>query len=115
MEASGHARWFERWLAERNCELWIGDATEIARKRECKQKADRQDAQHILRLLLKDDFAQIWVPKNTWFSPICHSGTRAKAKQEESAARAAMRPARTRGQRSLLLKPLLLPMFQASM
>jgi transposase len=62
MEASGQARWFERLLGERNIELWIGDATEIARKRERKQKTDRQDAQHILRLMLKDDFPQIWVP-----------------------------------------------------
>jgi len=62
MEASGHARWFERLLAELNIELWIGDAAEIHRKRERKQKTDRQDAQHILRLLLKDDFPQIWVP-----------------------------------------------------
>src|SRR5258705_2576733 len=62
MEASGHARWFERLLAELNIELWIGDAAEIARKRDRKQKTDRQDAQHILRLLLKDDFPQIWVP-----------------------------------------------------
>jgi transposase len=62
MEASGHARWFERLLAELNFELWIGDATEIQRKRERKQKTDRQDAQHILRLLLKDDFPRIWVP-----------------------------------------------------
>jgi hypothetical protein len=46
MEASGHARWFERLLAELNFELGIGDATEIARKRERKQKTDRQDAQH---------------------------------------------------------------------
>jgi transposase len=61
MEASGQARWFERLLAELNFELWIGDATEIARKRERKQKTDRQDAQHILRLLLKDDFPKIWV------------------------------------------------------
>jgi transposase len=61
MEASGHARWFERRLGELNFELWIGDATEIARKRERKQKTDRQDAQHILRLLLKDDFPRIWV------------------------------------------------------
>src|SRR6266576_1517469 len=29
---------------------------------ERKQKTDRQDAQHILHLLLKDDFPQIWVP-----------------------------------------------------
>jgi transposase len=62
MEASGHARWFERLLGELNFELWIGDATEIARKRERKQKTDRQDAQHILRLLLKDDFPKIWMP-----------------------------------------------------
>jgi transposase len=62
MEASGHARWFERLLGELNFELWIGDATEIARKRERKQKTDRQDAQHILNLLLKDDFPEIWVP-----------------------------------------------------
>src|ERR1700752_1516791 len=62
MEASGHARWFERLLSELNLELWIGDATAIARKRERKQKTDRQDAQHILKLLLKDDFPKIWVP-----------------------------------------------------
>ena len=62
MEASGQARWFERLLAELNVELWIGDAAEIRRKRERKQKTDRLDAQHILRLLLKDDFPRIWVP-----------------------------------------------------
>src|SRR5882724_8137919 len=62
MEASGQARWFERLLGELKFELWIGDATEIARKRERKQRTDRQDAQHILRLMLKDDFPQIWVP-----------------------------------------------------
>ena len=48
MEASGQARWFERLLGELKFELWIGDATEIARKRERKQKTDRQEAQHIL-------------------------------------------------------------------
>src|SRR5437870_9996624 len=40
MEASGHARWFERLLAELNIELWIGDAAEIRRKRERKQKTE---------------------------------------------------------------------------
>ena len=62
MEASGHARWFERLLAELQCELWIGDAAEISAKRVRKQKTDRQDAQMILRLMMKDDFPQIWVP-----------------------------------------------------
>ena len=50
MEASGHARWFERLLAELNFELWIGDAAEIRTKRVRKQKTDRQDAQLILQL-----------------------------------------------------------------
>jgi transposase len=62
MEASGHARWFERLLAELNFELWIGDTTEIARKRERKQKTDRQDAQHILQLMMENRFPKIWVP-----------------------------------------------------
>ena len=62
MEASGHARWFERLLAEMQIELWIGDAAEIQSKRARKQKTDRQDAQLILKLMLKDDFRQIWMP-----------------------------------------------------
>jgi transposase len=61
MEASGHARWFERLLAELQIELWIGDAAEIRSKQVRKQKTDRQDAQLILKLMLKDDFPQIWV------------------------------------------------------
>ena len=30
MEASGHARWFERLLAELQFELWIGDAADTS-------------------------------------------------------------------------------------
>ena len=62
MESSGHARWFERLLGELQIELWIGDATVIRAKRGRKPKTDRQDAQHILKLMLKDDFPKIWVP-----------------------------------------------------
>ncbi|HEX3104328.1 MAG TPA: IS110 family transposase [Terriglobales bacterium] len=62
MEASGHARWFERLVAELEFELRIGDAAEIRTQRVRKQKTDRQDAQLILRLLLEDRFPQIWVP-----------------------------------------------------
>jgi transposase len=62
MEASGHARWFERLLAELQLELWIGDAAVIRTKRVRKQKTDRQDAQLILQLLLEDRFPRIWVP-----------------------------------------------------
>ena len=62
MEASGHARWFERLVAELQFELRIGDAAEIRTKRVRKQKTDRQDARLILQLLLEDRFPQIWVP-----------------------------------------------------
>lgn len=33
MEASGHARWFERLLAELKVELWRGDAAKIQAQR----------------------------------------------------------------------------------
>jgi transposase len=62
MEASGHARWFERLLSELKFELWIGDAAEIRARRVRKQKTDRQDAELILQLLLENRFPQIWVP-----------------------------------------------------
>src|ERR1700756_428350 len=62
MEASGQARWFERLLAELQIELWIGDAAEIRAKRVREKKTDREDARHILRLLLEGRFPQIWVP-----------------------------------------------------
>jgi len=61
MEASGHARWFERLLGELKFELWIGDAAEIRTKRVRKQKTDRQDAQLLLRLMIEDRFPRIWV------------------------------------------------------
>ena len=62
MEASGHARWFERLLGELQFELRIGDAAEIRARRVRKQKTDRQDAQLILQLLLENRFPKIWVP-----------------------------------------------------
>ena len=62
MEASGHARWFERVLRQLEFELWIGDAAEIRTKRVHKQKTDRQDAQLLLRLMMEDRFPRIWVP-----------------------------------------------------
>jgi transposase len=40
MEATGHARWFERLLAELGFELWIGDPAEIKTKRDQKRKTE---------------------------------------------------------------------------
>ena len=67
MEASGHGRWFERLLEGLGVELWRGDAEVIRAKRGRKQKTDREDARHILKLLQKDDFPRIWVPN--WGEP----------------------------------------------
>ena len=61
MEATGHARWFERLLEELHFELWIGDPLEIRARRVRKQKTDRHDAQLLLKLLLEDRFPRIWV------------------------------------------------------
>ncbi len=58
MEASGHARWFERLLTELQFELWISDPAEIRTKRARKQKTDRQAR---LTLLREDRFPRIWV------------------------------------------------------
>jgi len=62
MEATGHSRWFERLLGELNYELWIGDAAQIRAKQVRKQKTDRRDAQHLLQLMLENNFPRIWVP-----------------------------------------------------
>ena len=97
MEASGHARWFERLLSELQIELWIGDAAEIRARRVRKQKTDRQDAQLILKLMLKDDFPQIWVPswenrdlRPTAVAPAPH-GAGAHADHESTASGGAER------------------------
>ena len=65
MEAGGHARWFERLLAELNQELWIGDPRKIRAAETRKQKTDARDAEHLLELLRNGQFEskmRIWVP-----------------------------------------------------
>ena len=62
IEATGQSGWFERLLAEFSFEVWIGDPARIRAKQVRKQKNDRKDAEHLLHLMLKDDFPRIWVP-----------------------------------------------------
>src|ERR1017187_1235486 len=62
MEATGYSRWFEQLLAELGFELWIGDPAEIKTKRVKKQKTDRNDARLLRRLMLENNFPQIWIP-----------------------------------------------------
>ena len=59
IEATGHARWFERLLAELGFELGIGDPAQIKAARVRKQKTDRQDAQLLLKLLVEDRFPRM--------------------------------------------------------
>ena len=62
MEACGQYPWFERLLAELGIELWLGDAAKVRASVVRKQKTDRLDAHHLLRLLCEDRFPRIWVP-----------------------------------------------------
>jgi len=62
LEATGHSRWFERLLAELDFEAWIGDPAQIRAKQVRKQKNDRRDAEHMLKLMREDHFPQLWVP-----------------------------------------------------
>ena len=62
IEATGHSRWFERLLAELNFEVWIGDPAQIRAKQVRKQKTDRRDAEHLLKLMLENHFPRLWVP-----------------------------------------------------
>jgi transposase len=66
IEATGHSRWFERLLSELSFEIWIGDPAQIRAKQVRKQKNDRRDAEHLLKLMMKDDFPRIWAvtPEN---------------------------------------------------
>ena len=45
-----------------NFELWVGDPAQIRAKQVRRQKNDRRDAEHILKLMLEDNFPRIWVP-----------------------------------------------------
>ncbi len=62
MEATGHSRWFERFLSELNIELWVGDPAQIRAKQVRKQKNDRRDAEHIVKLMRENNLPRIWVP-----------------------------------------------------
>jgi transposase len=62
LEASGNSQWFEDLLRELGHEVWIGDAAQIRASYVRKQKTDKRDAAHILRLLLENRFPRIWRP-----------------------------------------------------
>jgi transposase len=62
MEATGNSLWFEQLVESLGHELWHGDAAEIRASYVRKQKTDKRDANHILKLLIEKRFPRIWVP-----------------------------------------------------
>ncbi len=49
-------------LAELGHELWVSDAGQIRASYVRKQKTDKRDAGHILKLLVEGRFPRIWMP-----------------------------------------------------
>jgi transposase len=62
VEATGNFRWFRQLLAELGHEFLLGDAGAIRAAQTRRQKTDKRDAQHILKLLGEDRFPEVWQP-----------------------------------------------------
>ena len=62
MEATGNSQWFVEWVEDLGHEIWIGDAAQIRASYVRKQKTDKRDAAHILKLMLEDRFPRLWTP-----------------------------------------------------
>jgi transposase len=62
LEACGNSQWFVDLLQRLGHEVWIGDAAQIRASYVRKQKTDRRDAAHILKLLVEDRFPRLWTP-----------------------------------------------------
>jgi transposase len=62
LEACGQTQWFEELLERVGHEVWIGDAAQIRASYVRKQKTDRRDAAHILRLMIENRFPKLWRP-----------------------------------------------------
>jgi transposase len=62
IEACGNSQWFIELLERLGHEVWVGDAAQIRASYVRRQKTDRRDARHILRLLMENRFPRLWVP-----------------------------------------------------
>ena len=64
LEATGNAQWLVEMLQQLGHEVWIGDAAQIRASYVRKQKTDKRDARHLLRLLYEGRFPRLWVPSS---------------------------------------------------
>jgi transposase len=62
VEACGNSQWFLDLLEGLGHQVWVGDAAQIRASYVRRQKTDRRDAGHILRLLMEERFPRLWVP-----------------------------------------------------
>jgi transposase len=62
MEATGNSQWFVELVEDLGHEVWIGDAAQIRASYVRKQKTDRRDAAHILKLVVQGRFPRLWTP-----------------------------------------------------
>ena len=63
LEATGNCQWLVDRLQQLGHEVWIGDAAAIRASYVRRQKTDRRDAAHILKLLVEGRFPRLWVPQ----------------------------------------------------
>ena len=59
MEATGTSQWFIELVQDLGHEIWIGDAAQIRASYVRKQKTDKRDAAHILKLVLEGRFSEV--------------------------------------------------------
>ncbi len=62
MEATGNSQWFIEQVQDLGHEIWIGDAAQIRASYVRKQKTDKRDAAHILKLVVEGRFPKLWTP-----------------------------------------------------
>src|SRR5271166_1738325 len=62
MEATGNSQWFIELVEDLRHEIWIGDAAQIRASYVRKQKTDKRDAAHILKLVVEGRFPKLWAP-----------------------------------------------------
>ena len=62
IEATGNSQWFQEMIEDLGHAIWIGDAAQIRASFVRKQKTDKRDAAHILKLMLENRFPRLWGP-----------------------------------------------------
>jgi transposase len=62
VEACGNSQWFLELLEGLGHEVWVGDAAQIRASYVRKQKTDKRDAAHILKLVMEGRFPRLWRP-----------------------------------------------------